>query len=194
MPSPPIFHLAPRSDDMSNVRTQPRHVPTPSMERWRTIPDFPSYEISDWGNIYNRRRRKMMRISYTQHGHAKITLTDEFGLRHDKSVGLLVANLFVRQPNHLCDHLMVLSGELADVRASNLAWRPRSFAWKYTHQLRTHQPINYKNLPVRNVFTGAEYSCVMEAGIEEGLLFEDIWRLLGTGDGVFPTGAVFEIC
>lgn len=179
---------------MIDVRPHPGPVPRSDHERWRTIPDFPNYEISDWGNIYNRRRRQMMRISYTHHGHAKITLTDEVGMRHTKSVGLLVADMFVPQPNHICNCLMVLSGELADIRASNLAWRPRSFAWKYTHQLRTHQPLYVKNVPVRNVITGAEYSCVMEAGIEEGLLFEDIWRLLGTGDGVFPTGSVFEIC
>lgn len=161
-------------------------------ERWRTIPDFPSYEISDWGNIYNRRRRRMMRISYTQHGHAKITLTDELGERHDRSVGKLVADMFVPQPNYMCDTLMVLSGELADIRASNLAWRPRWFAYRYTRQLKKRQPLNLKNLPIWNVVTGAQYSCVMEAGIEEGLLFEDIWRLLDTGDAVFPTGSVFE--
>lgn len=163
-------------------------------ERWRTLLDFPSYEVSSFGNLYNSRRRRMMRISYTRRGHAKITLTDQLGVRHTRSVALLVADAFVKPPNHLCDHVMVLSGESADVRASNLVWRPRGFTRRYFIQIHAHQPLNYKNIPVRNVQTGQEYSCVIDLGIQEGLLFDDIWRSMHTGNLVFPTHNSFEIC
>lgn len=162
-------------------------------EKWRTIPDFPSYEISDWGNIYNRRRRRMMRISHTRRGHAKITLTNGLGLRHTRSVALLVAEAFVTPPNYLCDHVMILNGENSDVRASNLVWRPRGFTRRYFIQIHTHQSLNYKNLPVRNVQTGQEYSCIMDLGIQEGLLFDDIWRSTYSGNNVFPIDNSFEI-
>src|SRR5688500_4813032 len=101
--------------------------------RWATIKEFPIYEISDSGEIYNTRTRQYMRTSKTTFGHTKITLTDFDGSRHTRSVALLVAEVFVRPPNFMCDTLIVLDGDFSNLRASNLAWRPDGFAWKYTH-------------------------------------------------------------
>ena len=164
-----------------------------SAERWRTILEFPTYEISDRGNIYNNRNRQFMRTSRNNFGHGKITLTDYDGSRHTRSVGILVGEAFVLAPNYMCDHLIMLDGDLTNINASNLAWRPRGFAWNYTHQLKTLQPVHYHNLPVLNVVTGREYNSIIEAGMTEGLLFDDIWRSTYRGSEVFPNGSVFEI-
>lgn len=161
--------------------------------RWRTIPEFPRYEVSDRGEIYNTRTRQMMRTSLNTHGHVKINLADEVGERHTRSVALLVAQAFVPSPNHLCDYLILLDGNLERVEASNLAWRPRWFAWKYTQQLKIQQPLHYRNLPVRDMAHNFTYNSIVEAGIEEGLLFHDVWRSTYTEMEVFPTGAVFEV-
>lgn len=163
------------------------------IERWRTIPEFNRYEISNLGNIYNSRFRQMMRISYSNHGHAKITLTDDLGDRYTRSVAQLVADAFVEAPNMMCDHLMILDGDLSNVIADNLAWRPRGFAWEYTHQLKIEQPVHYHNLRVCNLDTGIEYNSIIEAGIAEGLRFDDIWRSTYTGSRVYPYGSTFEI-
>lgn len=164
-----------------------------SDERWRRISEFPNYEISNYGRVYNLRKNGMMRTSRTNHGHSKITLTKEDGSRHTRSVALLVAEAFVPQPNELCDYLVVLDGDFNNVHSLNLAWRPRWFAWKYTRQLKTFQPIYYNNLAVRNIIDGSEYDSIVQAGITEGLLFEDIWRSTYTKDALFPTGSVFEV-
>lgn len=161
--------------------------------RWRTIPEFPRYEISDQGEIYNCHYRQMMRTSLSNHGHVKITLTDDVGCRHTRSVALLVAEAFVPAPNRRCDYLIVLDGDLQRVEASNLAWRPRWFAWKYTHQLKVDPPHHYRNLPVHDLVNNYVYNSIIEAGIEEGLLFDDIWRSTYMESEVFPTGAVFEV-
>lgn len=161
--------------------------------RWRTIPEFPRYEISDRGEIYNSHYRQMMKASLSNHGHVKITLTDDVGNRHTRSVALLVAESFVPAPNHLCDHLIVLDGNLERVEAANLAWRPRGFAWEYTHQLKVRQPLHFRNLPICDLVHNFTYNSIVEAGIKEGLLFKDIWRSTYTETEVFPTGAVFEI-
>lgn len=161
--------------------------------RWRTIPEFPRYEISDEGEIYNTYYRQMMRTSFSNHGHLKITLTDDRGRRHTRSVALLVAEAYVPVPNYLCNYLIVLDGNLEHVAATNLAWRPRGFAWEYTHQLKVDQPLHYRNLPVRDLVHNFNYNSIIEAGIEEGLLFKDIWQSTYTEGEVFPTGAVFEV-
>jgi NUMOD4 motif len=162
-------------------------------ERWRSILEFPKYEISDRGNIYNTKTRQMMRTSRTNFGHAKITLTDYDGQRYTRSVPLLVASAFVAPPNYLSDYLVMLDGDLTNVKASNLAWRPRGFAWEYTRQLKLPQPNHYSNLPVRNLKTGVEYESVIEAGVNEGLLFDDIWRSTYTRNEIYPHGSIFEI-
>lgn len=162
-------------------------------EQWKEIPEFPDYEINPLGEIYNRKTHGLMRTSLTNHGHAKITLQAENKRRHTRSVALLVADAFVRPPNFMCDHIIVLDGDYANVRADNLAWRPRWFAWKYAHQLKSEQPIAYQNLRVLNTEHHIEYDCVIHAGMCEGLLFEDIWRSTYSGALLFPTGSAFEV-
>ena len=162
-------------------------------EKWRTIIEFPKYEISDQGNIYHTERNIVMRTSQTAHGNTKITLTDYEGNRYTRSVALLVADAFVVPPNFMCDQVIALDGNLSNVAASNLAWRPRWFAWKYIRQLREPQPNHYYNLTVRNIIDEEDYESIIEAGITEGLLFENIWQSTYRGNEVFPSGSIFEI-
>lgn len=162
-------------------------------EQWATIKEFPRYEISDQGRVFNTLGRHEMSVSYTNHGHAKITLCDDYGQRFTRSVGMLVADAFVEAPSLLCDQLIVLDGDLTNIRASNLAWRPRGFAWQYAHQLKKQHPIYYHNLRVRNVVTYEDYKNIIEAGMTEGLLFDDIWRSTYTGARIFPHGSVFVV-
>ena len=163
-------------------------------EVWKTIPDFPNYEISNFGQIYNIKKDKMMRTSRTSFGHVKITLTSEWdGQRYTRSVAQMVAEAFVEPPNLLSDHVVVLDGNFSNLTAENLVWRPRWYAWLYTHQLKTQQPIHYRNLPVINLMTGDEYKSIVDAGMTEGLLFADIWRSTYTSAQIFPYGAIFEV-
>ncbi len=163
-------------------------------ELWKTIPEFSNYQISNLGRVYNNRTEHIMSTSLTNYGHTKITLKSEGSdERFTRSIVLLVAEAFLEPPNGVCDQLIVLDGDFSNVVATNLAWRPQWYAWKYTRQLKTTQPIYYRNLSVRNVVTGSCYSSVIDAGITEGLLFNDIWRSTYTGAVLFPHGSVFEV-
>lgn len=163
-------------------------------EIWRVIQEFPNYEISNLGNVLNLRTERLMRTSNTGFGHVKITLVSEYdGKRYTRSVAQMVAKEFVSPPNALCDHLVILDGDFENVCADNLVWRPRGFAWKYTHQLKEHQPVYYRNLMVRNLLNDEVYGSIIEAGMSEGLLFDDVWRSTYTGDRIFPHGSVFEV-
>lgn len=165
-------------------------------ELWITIPEFPDYEISNFGRVGNIRRGHIMRTSITQFGHVKITLKSEYSdARFTRSVAQLVAEAFVEKPNptHLCDHVIILDGIFSNVAADNLAWRPRWYAWKYTHQLKIVQPVHYHNLIVHNITTDRYYNSIIEAGIMEGLLFDDIWRSTYRAAELFPHGYLFEI-
>lgn len=165
-----------------------------NQEVWKPISEFPTYQISNLGNIYNTRERLMMRTSRTPFGHVKITLKSEHSHeRFTRSVPVLVAEAFVEAPNELCDQVIILDGDLENVAADNLAWRPRWYAWKYTRQLKVKQPIYYHNLIVHNLTTDFYYDSIIDAGVSEGLLFDDIWRSTYTLDSIFPYGHIFKI-
>lgn len=109
------------------------------------------------------------------------------------SVALLVAEAFVEPDNLLCDQVVVLDGNFQNVAAENLRWRPKWFAWKYTHQLKTRQPLHYCNLPVVNIDTDEEHDSIIDAGIKYGLLFEDVWRSTFSGTPIYPYRERYEI-
>lgn len=165
-----------------------------SEEVWIPIAEFPSYHISNLGNIYNTRTERLMRTSQTRFGHTKITLRAEWSNeRFTRSVAQLVAEAFVDSPNRLCNTVTILDGDLSNVAATNLVWRPRWYAWLYIHQLKQTQPLHYQNLIVCNVSTGYYYDSIVQAGMREGLLFEEIWVSTYSGKKLFPYGHIFEI-
>lgn len=163
-------------------------------EDWKIIPEFPDYKISNYGRVYNIHRGHEMRTSLNNFGHMKISLLSlRDGQRYTRSVAQMVAEAFLEPYNFLCDHVLVKDGDFAHVSAENLTWRPRWFVWKYSHQLKTEQPLHYHNLQVVNVLTGDKYNSIIEAGIMEGLLFDDIWKSTYTRETFFPNIAIFEV-
>jgi len=162
-------------------------------EQWSEIHGFPRYLISTEGRIYNQATNHFMKYSPNNFGHPKITLLTDQGLRYTRSVAFLVAKHFLDRPNALCDRIIYLNGDLEDVRSENLAWRPRWFGWKYSRQMKLDQPTHYTNLPVVNLETNVEYENIIEAGLTEGLLYDQIWHSTYSGDPVFPSGSVWVI-
>lgn len=161
-------------------------------EQWLEIEEFPRYMISSEGRVFNTVTNRHMSVSATNYGHPKISLLNETG-RHTRSVGLLVAIAFVPPPNLLCDRIIYLDGDLLNFSATNLAWRPRWFAWKYSRQLSKPSPAYYRNLRVVNLNTGIRYNNIEQAGMSEGLLFEQIWHSTYTGDPIFPDGSIWAV-
>lgn len=161
-------------------------------QRWVEIPEFPDYEVSDWGLIFNLRRRTVMSPTRNNHGHMRISLVNDRG-RFTRSVARLVAEAFVEPPEPLCDHIVILDGNLTNIAAENLVWRPAGFAWEYARQLKVDQPMHYKNLEVTNVNTGAAYPSIVHAGMAEGLRFADVWRSTYSHALIYPNHHRFKI-
>lgn len=168
-------------------------------ELWKDIPDFPDYMIGDQGNVFNKRLNRTMATSLTKWGTVKISLINREGNRRTMGVIYLVAEAFVEKPNmseyntSVCDHVIVKNGDPTNISAENLAWRPRWFAWKYVAQFRKEWPSHYHNLAVINRKTGRIYRNIIEAGIDDGVLFHDIWRSTYSGAFIFPYDAIYEI-
>lgn len=159
---------------------------------WQLIPGFPAYAVSNQGQVLNIETDRLMRISYTLQGNAKVSLVGLEG-RRTLSVAYLVARAYVAPPNPLSGSVVVLNGNQADLRAVNLVWRPISFAWKYTRQMKEGQPLYFQTLPVVDISTGLQYRSIVEAGEQLGLLYQDIWRSTYTGDTTYPGNSIFRV-
>jgi hypothetical protein len=162
-------------------------------ELWTRCPGFPLYEVSTSGKIFNLETNREMSVRPNNHGHPKISLMELGGTRRTVSVAKLIAEAFCPRPTEDCNQLIRLDGDFGNLTAANLAWRPPKFAWKYTRQMKEQQPLYFRNLPVVNDQTGVEYTSIVDAGITEGLLFEDIWWSTYTGNKVFPAACTFKI-
>lgn len=159
-------------------------------EVWKKIPEFPIYSVSNLGRVWNDRYGRELQTNPNNFGHMRVTLR-EGGIAHTVSVALLVAEAFVEPPDELSDHVILLDGDLRNVSAYNLAFRPRWFAWKYARQLRT-EPYPQYRLQIYNITLDRWYPSVIDCGMDHGLLFADIWRSANRRNGgVYPYGWEF---
>lgn len=162
-------------------------------EVWSVIPEFTDYSISNIGRVYNNKLGVMMATSLTLQGHVKVSLRSDAGIRRTLAVSWMVARAFVESPDILCDHVLLKDGNLQNVAATNLEWRPYWFCYRYALQMRTEPYRHYVNLPIYNCTNRRRYSSIVECGIREGLLFEDIWRSANTATSVYPYHYVFRV-
>lgn len=161
-------------------------------EAWKVIDEFPNYRISSRGFVFNIKMDDFMKLSRTQQGDYKVTLVnDEY--RVTRSVRVLVAEAFVQKPDPMFDTVIILDTDKSNIVASNLAWRPRWFAWKYYRQFYTPHHHNYTSIPIINLNTKVKYSSVIDAAMREGVLLEDLWRSVNNGSFIFPTGDAYAV-
>jgi hypothetical protein len=158
---------------------------------WVTIPDFPNYLVSNYGDVVNATSGRWMAQSLTTQGVVKVGLISGTTQR-TRSVSGLVARAFVSGRDDICDTVVHLDGNPSNNRADNLVWRPRWFTWRYTSQLRTAS-ANDRIGPIRSVGEGTRYVDVYECATSNGLLMEDIRKSIVLGEPCFPTLQRFQM-
>ena len=70
------------------------------MEIWKTIKDFPNYEVSNFGNVKNSIKNKLMTISVRKNGYCVVKLSNN-GISKECKVHRLVAIAFIDNPTNL---------------------------------------------------------------------------------------------
>lgn len=159
-------------------------------EQWMGIAEFPGYLVSDYGRIYSEKTGTMMSFSLNNTGTLKVNLMQDRVIQ-TRSVKVLVANAFLDPPQFDEETTPInLDGDPFNNHKDNLTWRPRWFAWKYSRQFHEPVPREYK-LRIINLTTRTEYQSVMEAGVDEGVIWEYIYQSILTGRPVYPTGSVY---
>lgn len=160
-------------------------------EMWVAVPSNEDYDVSSHGRVRKHDTGQDMAIVCLGDGSLAVSLTQDKRQR-PHMLRRLVAEAFCEYSEVRDDTVIHLNGDQKDCRAENLAWRPRWFAWKYTHQFNEELPEKY-NKQVTNIVTGSMWTDIPAAGMSEGELWSDIWRSCVEGVAIYPHAHVYEI-
>lgn len=72
--------------------------------RWKQIPGFPNYWVSNYGQVFNMKRRRLMALQSNQDGVITVNLWGKLGSEHAKTynrgVDKMVRELFWEDELH----------------------------------------------------------------------------------------------
>lgn len=162
-------------------------------ERWCTIPEFPTYAVSDRGRIMNTYSDHIKVATRNQQGIPNVLLTED-GVHHRRAVALLVAKAFLDSPPVTWQHAspINLDGDRTNNCVDNLEWRPRWFAIRYHQQFLKGMAFGFTG-GVQLIQTGEIFEDVRDAALKYGLLENDIIVSAHTATPVFPSWLEFQL-
>jgi len=143
------------------------------LEHWLVIADFPKYEVSDQGNVRNRKTKRLVQLQDNRAGGIMVRLYRD-GQGYSRLVRRLVARAFLPIGDEHVDAAPIhLDGDYRNCAADNLDWRPRWQARVRTLQHRRVTPM--RDIPYRDIDTGEMWENSLAAanavdGIESWLV------------------------
>ena len=138
-------------------------------EIWKTIEDFPNYEVSTFGNIKNKTTEKLLKLQKNYSGYLNISLLNNNKKSFRCKVHRLVAKAFIINPenkltvNHI-DKIRINNN------LENLEWATMSEQNKHVllNRDKILKPINYRPVYKINIITDQiieEYKSISDAAI-----------------------------
>ena len=139
-----------------------------SEEIWKDCDSFPKYQVSNLGNIRNKKTKRLITPQQSKEGYMHVGLYKDHSNRVNVYVHRLVAEAFLDGGglNMDVDHIL---GNKADNRADRLVWVTRSENIKRAFDSGLKHPISHPNsMPVKIVETDEVYpslrSCAKAIG------------------------------
>jgi len=140
---------------------------------FQPIPDFPNYGVSRHGQICNFTTGKLLRITYTKEGAAKVGLR-RGNQQYWRSVPRIVAEAFAERKNEYYDTAMLIDGNPRNLNANNIVWRPRWFIYEYHEQV-DWDGVRAMRGPIYDNTTRTQYDTVKEFCLTYGLLINQTY-------------------
>lgn len=128
-------------------------------ETWKTIEDYPNYEVSDHGRVRNTKTKHLRSITCKFNGEEWCPHVDLYPGGKTRSVHTLVAEAFLGG-KHPGMHVNHKNGNKSDNRVSNLEWVTPGGNLQHAYDNNLRQPPHEK--PVRVIETGEVFRSITE--------------------------------
>ena len=133
------------------------------MANWKTIPGYENYDVSDEGNVRNRRTGQVLTPSESRGGYLKVNLRSE-GVARSAKIHRLVAENFIANDR---DRTVVnhIDGNKSNNRVDNLEWCTSSENNRHAFLNHLSYRPDNSGVPKRRVViieTGREFDSVSD--------------------------------
>ena len=108
-------------------------------EIWKSIKDYPNYEISNYGRVKSKVNNKILKPTFDSRGYYVVSLYNENGKSIPKTIHRLVANAYLKNENNypVVNHI---NGIKTDNRVENLELCTQSHNVKEAYRLGLEKP------------------------------------------------------
>jgi len=154
-------------------------------EEWRTIDEFPHYQVSSYGRVRHTGRIEPRKISVNERGFPIILLSSRTSpTRYLRQINTLVAKAFLPQSRYAdMNTVWHKDGDLENCHYENLMWERRDRVIEWNEMHRIGRP-KYATPPVKNNRTGEiykdAYDCAMQEGELESTIVKKIEVYIGS--------------
>lgn len=137
------------------------------LEIFKLISDYPNYEVSNLGNVRNRKTGRVLRPGRQKDGYLLVGLCKD-GKEKKFLVHRLVATAFISNPDNKLQ-VNHINGNKTDNRVENLEWNTDSENQKHSIRTGLRTKFNFKTnnpkpkQPVRCIETGQEFESMLSA-------------------------------
>ena len=131
------------------------------MEQWLDVADFPLYEVSDQGQVRNKKNRRILKPLDNRRGTMMVIL-QRSGMGYSRAIRRLVAEAFLPVGEQRGTIAPVhIDNDYKNCAADNLDWRPRWVANERTHQFKRSESMRPGR--IQDTRTGQEWDSALVA-------------------------------
>lgn len=145
-------------------------------EVWKTIEDFPNYEVSNQGRVRNMKTGNMLTVKIGRDGHYSSVFLCNNGHENTQRVHRLVAEAFLgKRPGMMVNHI---DGDKLNNNVDNLEWCTAKENNIHAIKSGLNHPGAYQKRPIEVVETGEIFDGVCECANAVGGDFRNVYAAL----------------
>lgn len=163
-------------------------------ETWKTIKEFPHYQISSYGRVKHKDRINARKVTINERGFPVVLLSSATSpSRYLRQINQLVATEFLPAPFYdKATAIWHKDGDLTNCHFSNLMWERRDRVLEWNEMHRRGKP-KYNTPPVKNNRTGEIYKDAYDCAIQEGELESVIiWKIEKLSSSMYDEAARYR--